>query len=417
MIDLFTVAKFTATEMFKKKSFQITLIILLLIVIIGFNIPNIMNFINKDSSNNNDNENNKNIVLVIDHENIYQDHLNYLNDMDLMVSFKVSENLKTNEELNELILKNEIKAAIRITEEDENINLEYITESIGLTGNILVDSTTFSELYKVVKLKELGLKEEDIFMINTPLSFEITELTSGESGGILAVAMFICVILFFAIYYCAYQVSSSITVEKTSKIMDTLITSTSPKSIVVGKTLGIGFVGLVEIIILILTGYISYKLFFPAGLLENNINITNITSIFFLIAIIYFLLGYTFYAFIYALTGSLVSKPEDVQQSGGLVAFVVLIGFYLSYFSMINPANSLNKLATFLPISSPFSVPARYITGAISLSELILSIIILILSIGLIAHVAIKIYSSAILNYGTKFSFKTMIEMFKQDNN
>lgn len=412
------VARFTAIEMFKKKSFKITLIILLLAIVIGFNIPNIINLVKgKNTNNPAENKETKDVILIMDQDDIYQGMLNSLNNMELGYIFEINKEVKDNETIKELLKDDKIKVAINITKEKDSIKLDYITESIGLSERILIDEKIFTDLYKVVKLSEFGLTEEEIISINKPFIFDIIELGEGQSGNILIIAMGLCMILFFAIYYCAYQVSSSITVEKTSKIIDTLITSTSPKSIVIGKTLGIGFVGLVEVLLVMITGFISYKLFFPTDILTGHVDISGITLGFALVSIIFFILGYTLYAFIYALTGSLVSKPEDVQQSGGLIAIVVLIGFYLAYFSMMNPASNLNRLATLLPISSPFSVPSRYITGAINSFDLILSIIILIISIAGVAYIAIKIYSSAILNYGTKFNIKTMIEMFKQKNN
>ena len=336
--------------------------------------------------------------------------------MELGLNFNITKEIKTNKEIKTLIENKTIKAAINISNDNGIIKHDYITESIGLTGNILIDANIFTELYKVVKLSEHGLSEEDIIKINTPTSFDITTIGEAQSGNILALAMFLCIILFFVIYFFAYQVSTSITVEKTSKIIDTLITSTSPKSIVVGKTLGIGFIGLCEMLILVITALASYKLFLPKDILIGHIDLSGITFSFILISFTYFILGYILYAFIYALTGSLVSKPEDAQQAGSLISIVTLIGFYLAYFSMMNPGSSLNNLATLLPISSPFSVPSRYIIGGISTNYLIISLIILIITIIFVAYASIKIYSSAILNYGTKFNFKTLVEMFKQDN-
>ncbi|MDD4795983.1 MAG: ABC transporter permease [Bacilli bacterium] len=413
MRNVFIVSKFTALETFKKKAFKITFIILLLLIIIAFNIPNIINLV----KNNTDQDDFNETILVIDENNLYEGKLESLNLMQLGYNFEISNQFKDDVLLKEMLLNDEIEAAINVTEDESSIILNYITESIGLTGNILVDGNIFTELYKIVQLEKLGLTDEEIIKINAPIIFEVTELGDGDSGGILAVAMIFSLVLFFAIYYYAYQVSSSITVEKTSRVMDTLVTSTSPKSIVVGKTLGIGFVGLTQVFAIILTSFISYKLFFPSDILNGIIDISNINPVFILVTVIYFILGYTLYAFIYALTGSLVSKPEDVQQAGSLVAIFVLIGFYLAYFSMMNPASSFNTIATMLPLSSPFSVPARYITGAIGLLDLTLSIIILLVSIMLVAYIAIKIYSSASFNYGTKVNFKTMIEMFKQKEN
>ena len=80
---------------------------------------------------------------------------------------------------------------------------------------------------------------------------------------------------------------------------------------------------------------------------------------------------------------------------------------------MINPSSNLNHLAALLPISSPFCMPLRIMMGASTPNELLLSIGILIISIILIAKIAIKIYSNAILNYG-KSSIKDIIKMYKQ---
>ncbi len=410
MKDALIVARFTAVEAVKKKTFIITLSIILLGIVIAFNIPNIIKLFKDKDTKTND------TILVIDQKDVYKGLLENLNSMELGYKFEITKEAKTNDEIEKLLEKEEIKAAIDISEDNEEIKLNYLTESIGF-GSVLVDATIFTELYKVVKLGELGLTDKDIAYVNTPLIFEVTELGDGGSSSLLTIAMVLCMILFFAIFYCANQVSTSITQEKTSKIIDTLITSASPKSIVVGKTLGIGLVGLMEIVAVIITAFVSYKLFFPKDILTGIIDLSNITVSFGLISIIYFILGYTLYAFIYALCGSLISKPEDIGQASGLISIVALIGFYLAYFSMMNPASSLNKLASLLPISSPFSVPARFITGAISMEVLLISIVILILSIALIAYCAIKIYSSAILNYGTKVDLKTMIEMFKQKDN
>ena len=115
----------------------------------------------------------------------------------------------------------------------------------------------------------------------------------------------------------------------------------------------------------------------------------------------------------YALTGSTVSKPEDIQSANGPVAIITVIGFYLSYFTMMNPTSELNILASLLPISSPFCMPFRIMMGLASNVDVAVSIAILIITILVIAKVAIKIYSSAILNYGTKMSLKDIIKMYK----
>ena len=224
------------------------------------------------------------------------------------------------------------------------------------------------------------------------------------------------IVLFYAIYFCAYQVSSSITTEKTSKIIETLVTSTAPRTIVLGKTIGIGVVGLLQMILLVGTALISAKVFLEPGILENIIDISTITPYLGMVTILYFILGYLTYALLYALTGSTVSKPEDIQSASGPVAMLAVIGFYLSYFTMMNPTSQLNVFASIFPISSPFCMPFRVMMGLANTTDVLISIVVLIITILVIAKVTIKIYSNAILNYGTKMGIKDIIKVYNDKN-
>ena len=80
---------------------------------------------------------------------------------------------------------------------------------------------------------------------------------------------------------------------------------------------------------------------------------------------------------------------------------------------MMNPSSRINVVASILPISSPFSMPFRVMLGTATNSQIIASIAILLVSIALVAKVSIKIYSSAILNYGTKLNIKDMFKLYK----
>ncbi len=170
-------------------------------------------------------------------------------------------------------------------------------------------------------------------------------------------------------------------------------------------------------ILIVGTALISAKSFLDPELLNTVLDMSNITVYLGIITIIYFILGYFAYALLYALTGSTVSKPEDIQSANGPVAILAVAGFYLSYFAMMNPTNELNVFASLCPISSPFCMPFRIMMGLASVKDVAISIAILIVSILVIAKVAIKIYSNAILNYGTKMSIKDMINIYKDKQN
>ncbi len=403
MKDLFIVTKFTMKDMLQRKSFIITTIIFLIMIVVGFNIPNFMKMLNKDSD--------VNKIEIIDSVNVFEGTLESLKDLDTGYEIQILN--EDYEKIKEKIENEEIDSAIIVEKQDENIKIKYIVKSAtmmsGVPENII---STLNTLYTNIQINKLGLTEEQLKSITPNFEFALEQTDEEASGNVYAM-MLLSLVLFYAIYFCAYQVSSSITTEKTSKIIETLVTSTSPKTIVLGKTLGIGIVGLLQMILLVGTALISAKTFLEPGILDSIIDVSKITPYLGIITIIYFIFGYFEYALLYALTGSTVSKPEDIQSANGPVAILAVIGFYLSYFTMMNPASELNVFASMFPISSPFCMPFRIMMGLAKPTDVIISIVILLITGIIIAKIAIKIYSNAILNYGTKMSFNDIVKMYK----
>ncbi|MBR6033942.1 MAG: ABC transporter permease [Clostridia bacterium] len=407
MQDVITVMKFTIKDMVTRKSFIISTLIILVMIVIGFNVPNIISSIKGEET--------ETKILIVDSQNIFEGSLSLINSEDLNYEIQVGQN--TFDEIKEKLENGDIDSAIIVEENENTIKMRYILENMSMMDSVPEDIiTALNSLYTNVKISKLGLTEEQIKSITPNFEFEI-ESTGDEAQGNIFLMMFMSIALFYAIYFCAYQVSSSITTEKTSKIMETLVTSTSPKTIILGKTIGIGLVGLLQMVLLVITAYVCANAFLDKELLASVLDVSNLTIGFVLITFLYFILGYFTYAFLYALTGSTVSKPEDIQSANGPVAILAVIGFYLSYFTMLNPTSSLNAIASLLPISSPFCMPFRIMMGLANTWDIVISVLILFVTILLIAKIAIKIYSSAILNYGTKMNLKDIFKIYKDKNN
>lgn len=413
MKDLKTVISFTMKEMVKRKSFIISTIIILILIVIGFNVPNIIKAFKGNSS-----EAEKDKILIVDTENIFEGTLNSLNNMELGYEANTTNENIGFEKIKEKIENKEIDEAIIIEKNQENYKIRYIVEDATMVQNIPITlENAISSIYSNLQISKLGLTEEQIKGITPNFEFSIEQTEEQKVSGNVFAMMLMSLVLFYAIYFCAYQVSSSITTEKTSKIMETLVTSTSPRIIVLGKTIGIGIVGLVQVCLLVGTAIISAKMCLDENLVNSVLDVSKITPYLGVVTIIYFILGYFAYALLYALTGSTVSKPEDIQSANTPVALIAVIGFYLSYFTMMNPTSDLNVLASMLPISSPFCMPFRIMMGLANITDVLISIAILLITILIVAKVAIKIYSNAILNYGTKMSFKDMVKIYKDKNN
>ena len=408
MKDLFIVAKFTMKDMLKRKSFLISTLIILIIIVIGFNVPNIIKSFNGEDT--------QAKLLIVDNDNIFEGNLEMLKNANLGYDIEVGE--ATIDEIKSKINNDEIEEAIVIERKDNNVNIRYIVKNMAMIEAVPENiANAINSLYTNMQIGKLGLTDKQIQSITPNFQFNIEQTEEEKVNGNIFAMMLMSIVLFYAIYFCAYQVSSSITTEKTSKIMETLVTSTSPRTIVLGKTIGIGLVGLLQMILIVGTALISAKMFLDQELLNSLLDMSSFTPYLAIITIIYFILGYFAYALMYALTGSTVSKPEDIQSANGPVAIVAVIGFYLSYFTMMNPTSELNTFASLFPISSPFCMPFRIMMGLASGTDVAISIAILVITILVIAKVAIKIYSNAILNYGTKMSFKDIVKMYKEKEN
>ena len=414
MRDLKTVIAFSIKDMVKRKSFIISTLIILVLIVIGINIPNIMKAITGDNENAGETN-----ILIVDSTNLFEGTLPSINQMNLGYNVQVANNEVSFEDIKGRIENKDIDQAMIIEQkEDGTYKLRYIVENMTQVAMVPEDlMNTINTLYTNLQISKLGLTPEQIASLSPNFEFTIEQTEEQEVSGNLFVIMMLSIVLFYAIYFCAYQVSSSITTEKTSKIMETLVTSTSPRTIVLGKTIGIGIVGLIQICVIVGVALISAKAFLDPELLNSVLDMSMMTPYLAIMTIIYFILGYFAYALLYALTGSTVSKPEDIQSANTPVAILAVVGFYLSYFTMMNPTSELNQFAAIFPISSPFCMPFRIMMGIASTSEIILSIVVLVITILIIAQVAIKIYSNAILNYGTKMTFKDIVKVYRDKNN
>ncbi len=403
--DIWTVTKFTMLDMVKRKSFRISTLLILILIILGFNVPNIINNFSDGTSGN--------TILISDPDNLFDGSLETLNSTTSDYKFEIQP--QSFEEIKTRIDNDELKSAVIINKTAGQIDLTYLVKNTGtLTDNPTAVIDLLSGLYTNVQIQKLNLSDKQLASLSPDFNVEIKQTEDQVIGGNIVVMMVLSCVLFFAIYFCAFQVSSSITIEKTSKIMETLVTSTSPRTIVLGKTIGIGLVGLFQIILFGTTAIISAKSCLEPEILNQMFDLSNFTPYLAIITLVYFILGYFAYALLYALTGSTVSKPEDIQAANTPVVIVTMIGFYLSYFTLTNPTGELNVVASLLPISSPFCMPLRIMMGLASGWDVALSIIILLVFCYLVAKIAIKIYSSAILNYGTKMTISDMIKTYKE---
>ena len=408
MKEMLIVSKFTIKDMIKRKSFIVSNIIFLLIILVGTNIPRILEAFNSDDENSR--------LLIVDNDNLLGESLSALSDnkdLGYEISFSSGEFLKSDAQ--EALDTDEYDEIISFKLDGNKIMFEDYQTDMNLSStNTEVVVNQITSIYYNKKLVDLGLTSKQLEDLDVGFELNNNYLSNSDSGNSTFAMMMFSIVLFYAVFFCASQVSSSVTTEKTSKIIESLTTSTSPKNIVLGKTLGVGVTGLIQLVVLLGFGIICAKMFLPSEILSGVINLSSINFAVWVIIILYFVLGYALFALIFALTGSLVQKPEDIQSANSPVSMLSVFAFYLAYFSMMNPKSSVSVFASFFPFSSPFSMPSRYMLGIANVWDVVISIGLLIVMCVIIGFVSVKVYSNAILNYGSKFSLKDIGKYLKQ---
>lgn len=414
MRNYFIVLKYTLLEQLRKKTFIITTIILILLTIGAFNINNIADLFTSKSNNNLNQEEQK--IVIVDESNTYSNILNNYNIPETNIVF-VDDDDEELDNLKEMVSNAEISGVVVIDETKEVPTFNYIVKDEHSMVDANVISSIIKNVYMQETLKKFNVDDLTLNNINSQIIYNIENI-SGEKRNISAYILSIItsLLLYFAVYFYGYAVSSSISNEKTSRVMETLITSTKPSTIVLGKATAMGILGLSQLLLLIITALISYKVFVGGNLViaGETVDFSSITLPMILILILYFLLGYTLYAMINAVTGATVSKAEDLYSASAPVSFISLLSFYLGYFSLTNPTSSINVFASIMPFSSSFTMPSRMIMMDVPIEQIIISIIVLITTIILLLFVSVRMYSIGILHYGSKLSIKDLFKMSRK---
>jgi ABC-2 type transport system permease protein len=279
-------------------------------------------------------------------------------------------------------------------------------QSVGFTLKNTVTAVVFSE-----RGAERGLTGEQLQQMLTPpdvRTFHTTGATAGESGGgTFALGYIIAFILYMVITLYGINVMRSVVTEKTSRVVELMVAATKPRSMMSGKILGVGGVGLAQVAVWFLFGGIALayrvELLQALGAGANAASaLPSLSALQFAVIIAYFILGYLFYSTLYAAIGATVSSEQDSQQAQMPVTMFLVIGMVSMTAITGDPRGSTSAIMTLVPMWSPMLMPLRYILGGATPAEVALSLGILAVTTVLIARAAAKIYRVGILMYGKR---------------
>lgn len=271
-------------------------------------------------------------------------------------------------------------------------------------------------------IKEVGMTEEQKQQLSTPASLVTQKVsftdevgkTEDEQGMAIALTYVMIILLFMAVMISGQLIATEITAEKSSRVMEIIVTSVSPLKQMWGKILGTFFVAMLQLIIFV--GALVINLMMPQNkdsLDKFGVDLSVLSPTLIIYAVFFYLAGFFLYATLFAAVGSIVSRTEDLGQALLPITMLSVVGFYIAIFGLNAPDSTLILVCQYIPFFSPFLMFLRIGLTEPAWWEIVLSIGILFASILFIGWLAAKIYRVGVLMYGKRPSIKEIIKAMR----
>ncbi|NLK99673.1 MAG: ABC transporter permease [Clostridiales bacterium] len=426
---------FTLKQVLKSKTYLISYIILVMIVLVSMPIASKLLFANTEDENS---------PSPID--KVYVNNMTSLTDIEFsdinnITSFKhitFEPMIMDYDTLVEHITDKENASAILdISEENGSYNLHLSMVKEGpikrshlqrLGDALLTDFTN-------TRMEYLGISREQLALLQTPVLSKVTmtdingaEILEEDTSISSSEYWFVYGILFFVMMttmLTGTQVATSIASEKSTRVVEYLLITVKPLALMIGKVLAMLTAAMIQMLSMVAALFISNMIsasfsykdksllsqLLPSDLF-NNINIVNI-----ILCILLVFLGLLFYAVLAGIAGATVSRLEEINEGLTLFTMVSLVGVYIG----LGAANTLigagtNAFVVFaflFPLSSPFVLPGAILVGNASLPIVALAIALELVLIILLFRFVAKIYETLILHNGNTIKLKQLFQISK----
>jgi ABC-2 type transport system permease protein len=271
---------------------------------------------------------------------------------------------------------------------------ELIVESDGGRSEALVQGAV-QGLAVSQQLAEAGVS------LHAPPTVEVVALDPNAAADVeAAVVAAVGVFLLYGllILFCQF-VAQGVVEEKSSRVVELLLATMRPWQLLTGKVIGLGFLGLAQMLVIGVIGVAGALTFGVVDLPGRLIGTV-------VIVIAWFVLGYAFYASVFAAAASLVSRQEDLGSVITPASLLLVAGFVISIQAAQDPTGTLSTVTSFVPGLSPLVMPVRQAAGAAEWWEVGVSVVLMLVSIAVIVRIGGRIYAGALLRTGGKVKLR-----------
>jgi ABC-2 type transport system permease protein len=276
------------------------------------------------------------------------------------------------------------------------------------------------EMVNATRLEREGVNPVLVAKARIPLDLDSKKISGGKATGESAaqsfsLAYFMGIILYMAILLYGINVMSSVLEEKTTKIVEVLVSSLKPFQLLLGKVIGVGAVSIFQFLIWGVSTQLLISqrrhLLGARGLSDAGqiFQLPHVTAGTAAIFVAYFLGGFLLYSSMFAAVGAMSSNEQEARQAQQPVV-MLLVASFVSMFAMLNdPGSTLSVTLSLIPFSAPIAMPVRWAAGTLPLYQVALSLGILAVSILGVTWIAARIYRVGILMTGKRPNLKELV--------
>ena len=344
----------------------------------------------------------------------------------VLIKFEPYSNIEElRNELREKVLNKELSAYIFIPEdilevgdaESAERKVEYVSQHTTDFEELRDLNRALNSVIIEKRLKKEGLDPQRVAQYVKRVELRPIKVTKrGEeedTGGTFLITYFLGLIIYMAILIYGTIIMRGVIEEKTSKVVEVVLSSLKPFQLMMGKILGIGAVGLTQFSIWTLFGvgasFYSTS-FIPAG---ADFKLPSIPAYVFIYFVVFFILGYFLFGTFYAAIGSMVNSEKEAQQFIFPVTMFLIVPILLMIFIIRSPNSSLSVILSLIPFFTPILMFLRVTVLLPPFSQIGASIVILILTILLMVWLSSKIYRVGILMYGKRPNFQEIVKWIR----
>lgn len=249
-------------------------------------------------------------------------------------------------------------------------------------------------------LDQHGVTTEERAAANAPLGVQTLEPPPPPHRPENAQVAFVAVILLYGqLFGYGIWVASGVIEEKASRVVELLLSAIRPKQLLAGKIVGIGILGLGQLIVV---ATFAIVLALVTGAIKVPLSAIGAAGL----VVAWFILGFAFYASLFAAAGALASRMEELQNVIVPINLIILVSFFISIGALQNPDGTLVTVASLVPTSAPLAMPVRIVLGAAPPWQVALSLALIIGSTILLVPAAARLYMGAILRSGGRVKIR-----------